>query len=326
MTVRSCASSGDCNMAQEVQEMLVHLFGAISSPACANFALRRTAEDNESCFLPEVINTVKRNFYVEDCLKSLPSEVAAIAHVTNLQALLSRGGFKLTKWVSNSRKVLQSIPESERSTEFRSLDLYKDELPAQRALGIRWCVESDTFAFETCIKPRPPTHRGILSVVSSVFDPLGFVSPFVLVAKQVLQDLCRIKLGWDDEVPPEYSSSWEKWLNDLPKLSSFPVGRSVIPEGLGPVISSQLHHFSDASEVAYGSVSYLRLVNEEGRVHCTFLFAKSRLAPLKSVSIPRLELSAATLSLRQNRMLKREIEMPLSNPSVFWTESMSVLR
>ena len=101
----------DGNMAQEVQEyqMLVHLFGAISSPACANFALRRSAEDNESCFPPEVINTVKINFYVDDCLKSLPSEAAAIAHVTNLQALLSRGGFKLTKWVSNSRKVLQSF-------------------------------------------------------------------------------------------------------------------------------------------------------------------------------------------------------------------------
>ena len=137
---------------------------------------------------------------MDDCLKSLPSEAAAIAHVTNLKALLSRGGFKLTKWVSNSRKVLQSIPESERSTEFRRLDLYRDELPAQRALGIRWCVETGTFAFDTSIKPRSPTPRGILSVVSIVFDPLGFVSPFVLVAKQALQDLCRIKLAWDDEV------------------------------------------------------------------------------------------------------------------------------
>ena len=150
----------DGNMAQEVQEyqMLVHLFGAKSSQASANFALRRTAEDNESCFPPEVINTVKRNFYVDDCLKSLPLEAAAIAHVTNLQALLSRGGFKLTKWVSNSRKVLRSIPESERSTEFRSLDLYKDELPARRALSIRWCVESDTFAFDTCMHQASTTY------------------------------------------------------------------------------------------------------------------------------------------------------------------------
>ena len=88
-------------------------------------------------------------------------------------------------------------------------------------------------------------------------------------------------------------------IDDLLKLSLFSVNRSVLPEGFGPVLSSQLHHFSDASEVAYGSVSYLRLVNGEGRVHCSFLFANSRLAPLKSVSIPRLELSVKTGCLKE---------------------------
>ncbi|XP_068734645.1 uncharacterized protein [Montipora capricornis] len=146
------------------------------------------------------------------------------------------------------------------------------------------------------------------------------------LAGKIVQELCRIKLGWDDEIPPEYYSSWEKWLADVPKLSSFSICRSVLPEAFGPVVSSQLHHFSDASEAAYGSISYLRLVDEEGRVHCSFLFAKSRLAPLKSVSIPRLELSAATLSVRHDKMLKREIEMSFSDPCVFWTDSMSVLR
>ena len=171
----------DGNMAREVQDyqMLVHLFGAISSPVCANFALRRTAEDNKSYFPTEVINTVKRNFYVDDCLKSLPSVAVAIAHVNNLQALLARGGFRLTNWVSNGREVLQAIPESERCTEFKKLVLHKDELPAQRALGIKWDVESDTLASNMCLKPRPPTRRGILSLVSSVFHPLGFVVPFV---------------------------------------------------------------------------------------------------------------------------------------------------
>ena len=318
----------DGNLAGEVQEyqMLVHLFGAISSPASANFALRRTATDNKQCFPDDVINTVKRNFYVDDCLKSLSSEAAAITHVHDLQALLSRGGFKLTKWISNSRKVIEAIPAHERCAELKKLDFYKNELPSQRALGLQWCVESDTFTFNICLRSRPFTRRGILSVVGSVFDPLGFVVPFILNAKQILQDLCRIKLGWDDEIPPEYYSSWEKWLADVPKLSSFSICRSVLPEAFGPVVSSQLHHFSDASEAAYGSVSYLRLVDEEGRVHCSFLFAKSRLAPLKSVSIPRLELSAATLSVRHDKMLKREIEMSFSDPSVFWTDSMSVLR
>lgn len=155
----------DGDMAREVQEyqMLVHLFGAVSSPVCANFALRRTAEDNENYFPTEVINTVKRHFYVDVCLKSWPSETVAIAHVNNLRTLLARGSFRLTKWVSNSRKVLQAIPQSERSTEFKTLDLRKDELPAQLALGLKWDMESDPFGFDICLKPRPPTRRGILS-------------------------------------------------------------------------------------------------------------------------------------------------------------------
>ena len=290
------------------------------------FALRQTADDNKNCFPSEVINTVFRNFYVDDCLKSFPAENDAIAHVNHLQALLSRGGFRLTKWVSNSRKVLQAIPKPELSKELRRLDLSKDEIPAQRALGMQWCVETDTFTFNIGIKPRQPTRRGTLSIVNSVFDPLGFAAPFVLFAKQILQDLCRIKPGWDDEIPPKHLSSWVKWLDDLPKLSSFSVNRSVLPEGFGPVVFSQLHHFFKASEAAYGSVSYLRITNAEGRKHCAFLFAKSCLAPLKSTSIPRLELSAATISIHLDKMLKREIQIPLSEPSIFWTDSMSVLR
>ncbi|PFX26292.1 putative PPE family protein PPE24 [Stylophora pistillata] len=258
--------------------------------------------------------------------QSLLSVAVAIAHVNNLQALPARGGFRLTKWVSNSREVLQAIPESERCTELRKLDFQKDELPAQRALGMKWDVELDTFTFEMCLKPRPPTRRGIFSVVSSVFDPLSFIAPFVLVAKQILQDLCRIKIGWDKEHPPEYALSWRNWMDDLLRLSLFSVNRSVLPEGFGPVLSSQLHHFSDALEVAYGSVSYLHLVNGERRVHCSFFFAKSRLAPLKAVSIPRLELSAASLPICQDKMFKREIEMPICDPSVFWIDSMSALR
>ena len=80
----------------------------------------------------------------------------------------------------------------------------EDELPVQRALGIQWCVSTDVFCFNICRKPRPPTRRGVLSATGSVFDPLGFLAPFVLTAKQILQDLCRIKLGWDEEIPKRY--------------------------------------------------------------------------------------------------------------------------
>ena len=187
-------------------------------------------------------------------------------------------------------------------------------------------MRSDTFGFSICPKPRSPTRRGVLSAASSIFDPLGFLAPFILTAKQILQDLCRIKLEWDEEIPPQYMPRWENWLLDLPKLSSFSISRCLMPAEYGQVASSQLHHFPDASEDGYGSVSYLRLVNEEGNIHCAFLFGKSRVTPRKAVTIPLLELSAATMSVRHDRMLKREIEIPLSMPSMFWSDSMSVLR
>ena len=87
----------------------------------------------------------------------------------------------------------------------KTLDLNYDELPIERALGVQWCVESDTFRFRITIKDKPLTRRGILSIVSSIYDPLGFAAPFTLKAKKLLQDLCKDeKLGWDDEVPEPY--------------------------------------------------------------------------------------------------------------------------
>ena len=300
----------------EEYQMVVLLFGAASSPACSNFALRRTAEDNVEHFSKEVISTVRNNFYVDDCLKSLPAD---------LRALLLRGGFKLTKWISNSRRVLETIPVDERAKEAKTLDLSKDGLPVERALGVKWCVESDTFSFNVNIKLKPPTRRGIFSVVSSVYDPLGLAAPFVLTAKRLLQDLCRLKLGWDDPIFPEDSIRWERWLADLRKLSQFSIKRCIKPRGFEVISSSQLHHFSDASEIGLGTVSYLRLVNNKGEVHCSFLCAKSRVAPLKTVTIPRLELSAAAISVKQDRLLRRELELPISAKSVFWTDSTAVL-
>ena len=189
---------------------------------------------------------MRNNFYVDDCLKSLPAEGEASQLVSDLRALLLRGGFKLTKWISNSRRVLETIPVNERAKEAKTLDLNKDGLPVERALGVKWCVESDTFNFNVNIKLKPPTRRGILSVVSSVYDPLGLAAPFVLTTKRLLQDLCRLKLGWDDPISPEDSIRWERWLADLPKLPQFSIERCIKPRGFEVISSGQLHHFSDA--------------------------------------------------------------------------------
>ena len=143
---------------------------------------------------------------------------------------------------------------------------------------------------------------------SLVYDPLGFVAPFILPAKKTLQDLCRESIGWDDVVSEEYKSRWTKWLNELPLLDQLKVRRCVKPPEFGPVVSEQIHVFSDASSIGYGAAAYLRLCDESGRIHCSLLMGKARLAPVKAVTIPRLELTAATVSVRVAELLKKEMD------------------
>ena len=119
-------------------EEVVRLFGGISSPSCANYALKRTPEDNNEGFNTETTNTLERNFYVDDCLKSVETEEKAIHLAKYLRQLLQKGGFRITKWMSNSLKVLESLPESERATTVKNLHI-------ERALGVRWEVISDRF-------------------------------------------------------------------------------------------------------------------------------------------------------------------------------------
>ncbi|XP_039867392.1 uncharacterized protein LOC120721259 [Simochromis diagramma] len=228
--------------------MKVHLFGAVSSPSCANYALQRTADDNAQQFPAEVVDTVKRNFYVDDCLKSVASEEEAEHMVNRLTDICAKGGFKLSKWISNSRTVLMSIPEERRAKEIKDLDLDTDQLPVERALGLQWCIATDKFQFRTSLQDRPTTRRGILSVVSSLYDPLGILSPFSMPAKLLLQELCRQNLKWDEVIPHSLSQRWRDWLEDLQLISKFKVKRCIKPNCFGRPDRAQLHHFSDASQ------------------------------------------------------------------------------
>ena len=259
--------NGDVTKSPVEYRMLVHLFGATSSPSCSSFALKRTAEDNKAHFHPEIVATINSNFYVDDCLKSMPSEQDALQLVKNLTNACHLGGFHLTKWVSNSRTVLSAIPEEDRAKEVKMLDLDK-ELPMERALGLQWNVENDTFVFKITLKEKPLTRRGMLSVLCSVYDPLGFLVPLTLPVKNMLQELCKQKYGWDEKIPHATSQKWTEWTSSLTKLTDFSVPRCIKPKDFGEPTSFQLHHFSDSSEDGYGTVSYLRMKNSRGK--CLF--------------------------------------------------------
>ncbi|XP_070549169.1 uncharacterized protein [Ptychodera flava] len=317
--------NGDLNRDPAVYKMVVHLFGAVSSPSCANMALRKTAEYNRGQSSLEIINTILKNFYVDDCLKSVNSEEKAITLVQELVDACQNGGFHLTKWISNSRAVIESIPINERASEVKPLNLLYDDLPTERALGVYWSAEEDTLGCKTIVQARPVNRRGILSIVSSVYDPLGLVGPFILPAKILLQDLCYHKIGWDQAILPAQAKRWQQWLSDLKQLEKFKVERCYKPAGFGEVKSYQLHNFSDASEKGYGTVTYLRITNAQGQVHCCLVMGKSRVSPLKKTTIPRMELTAAALAVRINRRLQQELDYPIDE-TFFWTDSMSVLR
>ncbi|KAK4300422.1 hypothetical protein Pmani_027386 [Petrolisthes manimaculis] len=190
---------GDLTTRPAVYRMNVHLFGGVWSPSCANFALQLTANDHEKDFSPEVIRTVLKNFYVDDCLKSVSCDDDAIALVEEVTRILLKGGFQIKKWLSNSKRVVESIPSADRGKKVMSLEL-EEGLPSESVLGLVWHMDKDSLGIQVRPKEKDYTRRGLLSVMSSVYDPLGFVGPYILQAKKIFQDECRLRKGWDENL------------------------------------------------------------------------------------------------------------------------------
>ena len=316
---------GDISKEPEVYRMKVHVFGGTSSPSCANYALKRTADDNQQKCDPKVTTAIKNDFYVDDFLKSVATEEEAIELADTMTKIMSEGGFKLTKWISNKRNVIDNIPVTARAKEIEKLDLNYDDLPSQRALGVQWCIESDQLQFSMKEVNTLPTRRNILSVMSSIYDPFGITSPFVLKAKMILQELCRDKISWDELIPEDQREKWECWLKDLPKLESVKINRCFKPSHFGQVVNTQLHHFADASQHGYGTATYLRQTNDKEQVHCEFVTGKARVAPIKPHTIVKMELTAATSAVRIDNMLKGQMTVDC-DATTFWTDSQTVLR
>ena len=315
---------GNLDAEPEDYVMCVHLFGGTHSPSTCNYALRKTAIDNESKFGKEAASTLIRNFYFDDMLKGGSTVKKSVSVYHNTKGMCGAGGFNLTQFMSNSREVLDKIPKHEQAKGIKDINLSVQSLPIERALGVSWCVETDSFCFRIVLKDTPLTRRGILASISSVYDPLGFGAPFVLPAKQLLQQLCSEHKSWDDDISHEQRQAWEKWRSSLPQLEKISIQRCIVPSDFGEIFEVSFHHFSDASTSGYGQVSYTRLVNRQGKIHCAFMLGKARVAPLKPTTVPRLELTAATTSTKVATQLKKEVTLK-PDFETFWTDSKVVL-
>ena len=288
----------------------------------ANYVLRKTALDNreEVVFSADTIKSVEKNFYMDDFLKSVCDEATAVRMFREMTSLLARGGFRLTKWISSSREVLSQIPSQEKASP--SVDFNFDELPIERTLGLKWNTETDCFRFSVCSRQTPEsTKRGFLSRLSTVFDPLGVLVRKMLPAKCLIQSLWRKNIDWDELLDEE---DQEEWLSDLMKLSEFELPRCFCVNAC-PEASIQLHVFADASEMGFGAVCYARYSFPDGTIKVSFVMARDRVAPLKQLSIPRLELQAAVLAVRLYCVVKQELTISIED-TTFWSDSKTVLQ
>ena len=180
-------------------------------------------------------------------------------------------------------------------------------MPTEKALGIHWNIEKDKLGFDASFYYKPNIKRGMLSMVSLIYDPLALVYPSVLDRRQIIHMLSLSQLAWDDPVDENVQEKWIKWKLSLKKLQEIKVDRCYKPKGFKRMVSCSLHYFSDASESGYGQATYLRLVDTAEMVHYSLAIAKSRVTPMKYTSIPRLELAAAVLSTKMSGLVKREL-------------------
>ena len=219
---------------------------------------------------------------------------------------------------------MDKVPPSERASNMKDLDLNFDELPMEWALGLQWSVESDTLHFSYTSIDRQLSRRSVLATVASLYDPLGLIAPYTLQGKKILQRMCSKGTGWDDPPSEDLLPTWETWKADLKQLKHLTIPRCYYPHQFGTLSKLELHHFADTSTTGYGACTYLRVQNTNGDVHCSLVFAKARVAPIKLITIPRLELSAAPLAAEVSAMLKQELTLEV-NAEFFWTDSRVML-
>ncbi|XP_013194101.2 uncharacterized protein LOC106137743 [Amyelois transitella] len=289
-------------------------YGMAASPYLAVRCLKQLALE---CTDPDVKRIISEDFYVDDMITGWDDKHELLSFCNKTSKCLQSGCFPLRKWTFNFQCDQSSGPFS------AGKELTLGDTVQCKTLGLGWYNTSDEFYFNTQFKSdtNKITKRSILSHISQIFDPLGLVSPIIIIVKILLQRLWLLQLGWDDVVPSDVLLTWTKFANALSELNTIRVPRHVINT---TATHSELHIFTDASQVAYGACIYVRSVSSDNNSLVRLLCSKSKVAPLKPVSIPRLELCGALLGARLYDKVNKALHLQFKN-IIFWTDSTIVL-
>ncbi|XP_015915017.2 uncharacterized protein [Parasteatoda tepidariorum] len=295
----------------KIYELSTVTYGTVSAPYLAQRTLKQLSVDEQANF-PMAAPVLQNNFYMDDCLCGADTLEEAIELKQQLKGILQSADMTLHKLCANHVKL---APDSECDYNFATLIETK-------TLGVSWKPILDCFLFrvKVCLE-NSYTKRDVLSTIAKLFDPIGLMAPVIAKAKIFLQRLWRIKMDWNDSLPDEEYREWHQFLVSLESINNIEIPRRIfitIPK------SVEIHGFADASQQCYGAAVYCKSKNSMNETLVSLITSKSRVAPIKSLTIPRLELCAAVLL---SKLVKRVVAaLKLETVEIYlWTDSMIVL-
>ncbi|XP_046964536.1 uncharacterized protein LOC124533355 [Vanessa cardui] len=280
-------------------------YGTSCAPYLAIKTLKQVAQDENSNYRPEVIKAIMNDFYVDDLLTGATDIEAAIALKEDIIKVLKKGGFTLHKITSNHPKIESTT------------------INTRQILGIWFNSISDKFELKIDLKHKGDkiTKRSALCDIAQIYDPSGWLAPIVVKAKNMLQQLWINKLDWDDIIPQPLNQEWVKFRQELKEMPMIELDRWI---GMSDkILKVELHGFSDASDIAYSAVIYSRIITSTN-IKITMIESKTRVAPVKKISIPRLELCGAVLLAKLIKRVKATLNID-SNNVYAWTDATIVL-
>ncbi|CAK1598013.1 unnamed protein product [Parnassius mnemosyne] len=279
-------------------------FGTASAPYLAVRTLHQIADD-ESKNHPKAVQIIKEDFYMDDLMGGADTVEEAVTEAKEVDEIVKKGGFTLTKWASNNLDFMQSIKPADRS---RSAHFNLNIDGTVKALGIKWNMGTDKFKYEVILPTiqATVTKRSVLSDIQKLFDPLGWIAPSIVMTKILIQKLWLERLNWDDKISSHLLDEWLTIRSDFQQVNEIEVDRWI---GTTSKMSDnlQIHGFCDASMQAYAALVYARIKTEDGTIRTKLIAARTRVAPLRTISLPRLELCGALLLARLLKQVAQAI-------------------
>ncbi|XP_063837168.1 uncharacterized protein LOC135086312 [Ostrinia nubilalis] len=295
------------------------IFGAASSPTSAIFVLNKNADMFKGTY-PEAVEAIKKHHYMDDYIDSADDVDTALKLIAEITEIHRHGNFNIRGWSTNNNELREKLP-----SVVESVSLSKLGGETERTLGLIWITSEDTLAFDLSFKKlrsemvngdEVPTKREFLRYIMSLFDPLGLICPLSIGSRILMQKIWRAGTQWDEVLNEDCFRDWSKWLSDLRQLQDLKIPRWY---GLRSR-AVELHVFGDASEKAYSAVAYF--VDECRNV--ALVAGKARVAPIKIVSMPRLELQAAVLVCRLAETVKKDSDFDIIKTTL-WSDSKTTL-